>query len=162
MALRAPLVLVNGQLEQLQPGDSLAAAISGYEFESLLNGDTVPLIAGMVAYLSAAGTVKRANASALATSGGVVGLIIDPTIAIGANGNVATDGPITLTTEQWDAVITGDSASLSFGSIYYIDPTTPGNITTTPPATQGQVVVALGIAISATTLKLSVEASILL
>jgi hypothetical protein len=160
MTVRIPLVLVNGQIQQLQSGDTIVTAASTYQSMSLQNADSVSINCGMAVYMSAAGAVKRAVASSLTTCGGTIGIVLDATIASSANGNIVTEGLVTLTTTQWDAV--GGSSGLSFGSTYYIDPSTPGNITTTAPTTVGQVVVPIGVAISAVTLKVEVGEAILL
>ena len=71
-----------------------------------------------------------------------VGLVAAPAAA-GAAVNVVTAGLV--------AGFTG----LIAGSVYYLDPTTPGNLVTTKPAVVGQYVLPLGTAISSTTLALS-------
>ena len=71
-----------------------------------------------------------------------VGLVAAPAAA-GAAVNVVTGGLV--------AGFTG----LIAGSVYYLDPTTPGNLVTTKPAVVGQYVLPLGTAISSTTLALS-------
>lgn len=163
MAFRKPLVLgPNGFPQQLQNTDTLLAPVSGMDLEALLNGDSVPLVAGMVVYVSAAGTVKRANASALATCAGSLGIVCDASIAVGSTGNIAISGPVQLTVAQWDAIITGDSTGLAFGSWYFLDPSTPGNLSANPPSTVGQVVIPVGIAQDSQTLKLAFGDPILL
>lgn len=162
MTTRIPLVIVNGQIEQLQSGDSINVAASSYDAQSLQNATSGAITAGQTVYLSAAASVKLANASALSTSAGVVGMVLDASIAAGQNGNILTEGLITLTVAQWDAVITSNSTGLAFGTTYFLDPATPGNITATAPSTAGQVVVPVGVAISTTTLKFEVGTPILL
>ena len=85
----------------------------------------------------------------------------DATTAAAAIGNVATDGLMVGSTAQWDA-ITGQTGGLTFNSTYFLDPTTAGKLTTTPPSTAGQVNVLIGTAISATALDLEIQPPILL
>jgi hypothetical protein len=67
---------------------------------------------------------------------------------------VQTAGLVTLTTAQWDAVVTSESGGLSPLSIYYLSAATPGFLTRTPPATTGTFVERVGVAVSATQLQL--------
>jgi hypothetical protein len=67
----------------------------------------------------------------------------------------------TATTAQWDAV-TGGTGGLIPGSMYFLDPTTVGMLTTTAPTASGQVVVDVGRASSTTDLEISLNLSVLL
>ena len=57
-------------------------------------------------------------------------------------------GPVTLTTDQWDAVA-GTSGGLHAGTVYYLSRVTPGHIVAGAP---GVINVIIGVAISTTTL----------
>jgi hypothetical protein len=70
----------------------------------------------------------------------------------------ATAGQLTLT--DWTA-ITG-SALLTPGTTYFLDPDSPGVLTSIPPALPGQVVIALGEALSTVTFSISLGSPILL
>lgn len=107
------------------------------------------LIAGMQVYVSALGVVKRAQANASGTAR-VCGTVVDASIAPSASGTIQLSAAVTLTTAQWDAV-TGGSGGLSAGT-YYLDPTTPGQITAVAPSASGNFICVLGDALSATTL----------
>lgn len=161
MAQRKPLVIVNGEIQQLQAGDDLNVPISGVIEVSLTNDEASPVVICAPVYSDANDGFKKAKADALGTSV-VVGLVSQsPSISNGASGTVGTSGILTATTAQWDAV-TGQSGGLTFNTRYYLDPTTAGKITTTAPTTVGQSVVEIGVAISTTELKISIQKRILL
>lgn len=158
MAVRKPLVIVNGQIEQLQSGDTLDTRDTVMQ---LVNDEASPVVIGAPVYSDAAGGFKKARANAVGTSK-VIGLVADsPSIANGATGGVALDGNLTATTAEWDAVA-GTTGGLTFNTIYYLDPATAGKITPTAPTTVGQLVVEIGKALSTTDLKISIQQSILL
>ncbi|MDL2342436.1 MAG: hypothetical protein QFB87_05160 [Patescibacteria group bacterium] len=162
MALRLPLVLgADGLQQQLQSGDTISASISTASVRSVTNGESAAAITfGMAVYASAADTVKRGQANAKATAR-IAGLVYDATIAAAGVGNVAQSGILIGTTAQWDAVA-GTTGGLVFNTVYFLDPTTPGKITATPPTTVGQCVVTIGTAISTTELELQITQPILL
>lgn len=160
MSARKPLVIVNGQLEQLQAGDSLDASIAGGDRIDQTNDEATAIVIGMPVYSDANDGVKKAQANANLASR-VLGLVAATSIAAAASGSIITDGVLTATTAQWDAV-TGGSGGLSFGSYYFLDPATPGNLSAAAPTTVGQYVVQVGYAISTTELKVNIQQSILL
>jgi hypothetical protein len=161
MAARKPLVIVSGQIQQLQTGDTLNCAVSTIDASSLTNDNASTINICQAVYVKSNGHVDLAEANASGTCT-VFGLVQDTSIATSVAGNVQTDGIFTATTTQWDAVVTGESGGLTPGSIYYLDPATAGKLTTTAPTTAGQYVVQVGIAESATTMKLWFRAPILL
>jgi len=65
-----------------------------------------------------------------------------------------------ITLADWTAA-TGSSA-LTVGAAYYLDPSTPGGLTATAPTTPGQIVQQVGIALTPTTLDLSIQSGIML
>jgi hypothetical protein len=154
MATKIPLVLYNGTVSQLQAGDVL----SSYDQVAITNGDSVTMPQGTVVVSKTAGSVQRQNATALATSR-ALGLMTT-SAATSAAGTIQTDGTITLTTGQWDAVVTGESGGLTAGSTYWGDPATPGNLTATPPSTATQFLVQIGVALSATQLAIDIQSPI--
>ena len=162
MAIRSPLVIgADGLPQQLQSGDSISAATNAPSIRSVTNGESSAAITiGMPVYASAADTVKRAQANAKSTSK-LAGVVFDTTIAAAASGNIAQSGVIVATTTQWDAVA-GTTGGLSFNTLYFLDPTTAGKITATPPTTAGQCNVIVGMAISTTELELQISQPILL
>lgn len=133
MALKLPLVLTNGKIEQLQAGDQLNTSSLNFADDiPLTNGDAWIANPGAPAYISAASTfqIARANASGTAKA---IGLVAAATNA-GASGNVRKDGTLTLTTGQWDTV-TGQTGGLTAGADYFLSESASGQMTTTPPTT---------------------------
>lgn len=153
MALKKPLVINAGQIDQLQAGDTLDAPIGDVEVLTLTNDNAGSLVIGTPVYMAAADHVDKAKADAVGTVN-VIGLVLATSIATSASGVVQTDGVVVATTGQWDAV-TGGSGGLTFNTIYYLDQTTAGKITSTAPSTAGQFVKEIGIGISTTEMKLS-------
>ncbi len=153
MAIRKPLVIVGGQIEQLQSGDTLQ------EVEQLQLTADAALIAAQVVYASAADHVNKAKADS-ATTAKPIGLTTGA-ISNGAVGGVQSDGVLTLTTAEWDAAF-GTTGGLTFNTPYFLSAGTAGLGTATAPSTVGQYVVQLGIALSTTELKIAIQQSILL
>lgn len=160
MVSRKPLVIVNGQLQQLQAGDTLDAAVSEQEILNLTNGNAAPIVIGAPVYISTNDTVDLAKADASGTTK-AIGLVNQASISTSSAGSIKTSGVLTATTEQWDAVA-GTTGGLTAGTTYYLSAGTAGLITDAAPTTVGQYVVAIGEAISTTELKLNIEKPILL
>ena len=99
--------------------------------------------------------VNLAEANASGTSQ-VIALISSTTIATTASGSALIAGPFTATTAQWDAVVTGESGGLTPGTTYWLDPTTAGNLTATPPSTVTQFDTYVGVAQSSTVMILGI------
>lgn len=117
---------------------------------SMTNGQGSTINKCQVVYASTSGTIQLARADALATST-FIGLVFDTTIGAGAAGNVITNGVMTGSTAQWDA-LTGQTGGLTTNAIYYLSTATAGAITATVP-TSG-VLVQVGVALSTTQLEL--------
>lgn len=148
MAARRPLVINGGQIEQLQSSDTLDAVVSEVDIVSKENDNAGAVVIGMAVYPKTNGKIDKARANAQGTVQ-VVGLVKDASISAAATGSIQTSGVLTATTGQWDAV-TGQSGGLTAGSVYFLDPTTAGNLTTTAPTTIGQYVVRVGLALTST------------
>ena len=159
MAVRKALVIVNGQIEQLQSADSLGGPFAEIENLAQTSGESGGILAGMAVYSSAIDTVKKAEANASGTVE-IIGLVESSITGTGA-GTVQTSGVMSLTTTLWDAVA-GTTGGLGYGVVYYLDPATAGKITSTAPTTAGQYVVRIGRAISTTELVIHIEQPILL
>lgn len=153
MALRKPLVLVNGRMAQLPAGDTLDAAASEVDVVLLANGGGVSGTIGTPVYISAANTFQLARANALGTTE-VFGLIRDSAIAAAATGTIQTDGLLTATTAEWD-VITGQTGGLTPGAIYFLSGATAGKLTTTATTASGQFLIRVGQALSTLALEIS-------
>ena len=110
MAVKKPLVITNGQIQQLQAGDTI-------EHPGILNrtnNNAGAIVIGQAVYVDGAGTVDLAQADAAGTKD-VLGLVVDTTIAAAAAGGVITTGILTATTGEWDAV-TGQVGGLTSGA----------------------------------------------
>lgn len=160
MALRKPLVIIAGMVQQLPTGDTLDASAAEVDVVALTNGNASPIVIGAPVYSDSAGSVDLAQANASGTVE-VLGFVKDVSIAAAASGSIQTDGILAATTGQWDAV-TGGTGGLTSGTVYYLDPTTAGMLTSTAPSTPTQYVVRVGKAISTTEMEISVEPPILL
>ena len=155
MPLRKPLVLVSGQIQQISSSDTLDAVVSEVDIVTKANGEASAVVIGNAVYVFSGTQIKKGQANALGTSD-VLGLMKDVSVAAAASGSIQTDGILTATTVQWDAV-TGASGGLTPGSVYYLDPTTSGRLTVTAPSTVGQQVVRIGKALSTTEMDISCE-----
>jgi hypothetical protein len=160
MALRKPLVLNAGQIQQLQSADTLDAVQSGGDTLTQTNDEAGAIVIGTPVYNDANDGVKKAKADASGTKD-VVGLVRDTSITNATTGAIQISGVLSATTGQWDAVF-GTSGGLTRGTRYYLSAGTAGLGTATAPSTVGQYVVELGIAVSTTELLLSVFRPILL
>jgi hypothetical protein len=160
VALRKPLVVVSGQVQQLPAGDTLDALVSEKDMLSLTNGESTAMVICTPVYISGVNTCKKAQANAAGTAG-VVGLCATVSAAAGASSSVQSDGVLSATTAQWDAVA-GTTGGLAFGTLYYLDPATAGKIAATAPSTTGQYVQPVGRALSTVDLEITIGASVLL
>ena len=162
MTTRVPLVMgSDGLPQQLQSGDNISVAASTYTSRSLTNAESsAAIVIGAPVYASAADAMKRAQANAKSTCK-VAGLGLDASTAAAGVGNIITGGILVATTTQWDAVA-GTTGGLTFGTYYFVDPTTAGKITSTVPTTVGQCVTLVGLAISTTELELDIQPPVLL
>jgi hypothetical protein len=149
-----PLVLVSGQPQQLQAGDTLDATTTEVEVISCTAG-AGDIVIGNPVYISADSTIIKAKADAVGTTG-VIGFAKESKTA-GAATIVQTAGVVTLTTGQWDT-IAGTTGGLIFNTVYYLSGATAGLITATAP-TSGYVL-ELGRAVSTTSLKINIHQAI--
>lgn len=150
MALKKPLAMYGGDVKQLQAGDTVDGAVSNPTFTAT-NANVGAITIGQPVYISAAGSVDEAQANAIGTAK-VEGLVKDASIAAAASGSIQYGG--VLDSADWTAVI--GSANLTAGSAYFLDPTSPGQLTTTAPTTAGQFAVFVGRALSTTELLIEV------
>jgi hypothetical protein len=153
MSLKKPLVLNAGQIEQLQSGDTLDANISEVDVVSMSNGEASSITICQAVYVSDANEVGLGKADAAGTAK-LLGLVQATSIEAAASGSIQTDGILSATTGQWDAV-TGETGGLTANSTYYLSAATGGDLTSTPPSTG--YVVRVGLAISTTEMDISIE-----
>jgi hypothetical protein len=160
MALRKPLVVNSGEVQQLQSGDTLDAPQAGGDDVTMTNGNAGALVIGTPVYVSGNNTVDKAKADASGTSKGF-GCMVPVSTGAATPGAVRRDGVLAATTGQWDT-ITGGAGGLVANTEYYLDPATAGKLTSTPPSTVGQYLVKIGRGISTTELDIAIEDRILL
>lgn len=156
MAIKKPLVITAGQIQQLQSGDY----INTEEIPQYTNGESSPIVIGTPVYVSSADTVKKAKADAVGTKD-VIGLVYDASITNGVAGGVILNNVLTATTTQWDAVA-GTTGGLTAGTTYFLSPATAGLLTETAPTAVGQYVVPVGIGLSTTEMKIVIKTIVLL
>lgn len=103
-------------------------ALDGTIIPPLFNGDSVPLTQGMVVrqVASAPNTVVRAQADTTGNATGVLGVIVD--------GSVAPGGPVVVQTDGRRPVALVSGLTPSTGQFLYLSSATPGYATTTQPA----------------------------
>jgi hypothetical protein len=160
MTLRKPLVIISGQIQQLAAADTLDALVSEKDMLSLSNGEASAIVIGTPVYVSASATCRKAQANAAGTTF-AIGLVATVSVAAAALGSVQSDGVLTATTAQWDAVA-GTTGGLAFGTLYFVDAANAGKITATATTTAGQDVAPIGRALSATDLEITIAPTILL
>jgi hypothetical protein len=158
MAAKKPQVITNGQIQQLQAGDTLDASANEVDVVSMTNANAGSIVIGAPVYVSAAGSVDLAKADAAGTVE-ILGLVKSTSITTSESGIIQTDGILTASTAQWDAAA-GTTGGLSAGAVYYLDPDTAGLLTDTAPTTAGDFVVRVGVALSTTDLDISVSAPV--
>lgn len=160
MALKKPLVISSGEIQQLQSTDTLDAPQSGGDVLVQTNDEAGTIVIGAPVYNDAADGVKKAKGDASGTSK-PIGLVYDASIANATPGKILTSGVLSATTGQWDT-ITGGSGGLTFGTKYYLSAATAGLLTSTAPSAVGQYVVEVGIAVSTTEMLVNIRQRILL
>lgn len=161
MALRSPIVLINGRLSQIPAGDTLSAVVSEVDSFNLTNGNASAIVICSPVYLTGvADTCNLARADASGTAD-TFALVSATSIAAAASGAVQTDGFFTATTAQWDA-ITGQTGGLTPAAAYFLSAATAGRLTTTAPTATGQFCCYVGKAISSTVLEISLDRAIAL
>lgn len=159
MPLQRPLKIdtTTGEITRFGPNDF----INEVDFVTVTNNTGGALVKGTPVYVTTtADEVEKAQANALATAR-VLGLVADDSIADAATGAVLTDGRLSATTGQWDAV-TGETGGLTPGAKYYLSATTAGMLTQTPPTADGHVIAPILTAKSATEAEISIGTRIVL
>lgn len=131
-------------------GSSPSSAVEGTQ-STLTNNQGSTINICQAVYSDTSGTVKLAQANAVGTLR-FTGFVLDTTISSAASGNIRTNGVMTATTTQWNAV-TGQGSGLTVNAKYYLSNTTAGNITTTLPTTN--YLVYIGKALSTTQMQLN-------
>lgn len=151
MAIKKPLVLTNGEIEQLQSGDTIDVQPDSYEATF-----TSTVIAGEPVYIDGGSSVDQAQANASATSD-VAGLAATAVTAA-STGTVIFNGTVTLTTLEWDAVA-GTTGGLTAGAKYFLSDSTAGRLVEqgSIPTVAGRFVVEVGEALDSTDLLVQIR-----
>ncbi len=150
MAVKKAIVITNGQLEQLQTGDRLDLG----NIITKTNNSGGAMVIGNAVYINGANALlARANAQSTIR---VAGLVINTSVADGNPADILTDGILTATTGQWDA-ITGQVGGLTVGADYFLSAATAGLLTITAPTTAGEFVLRVGHALSATEFEIEIQ-----
>jgi len=152
MAKKKPLVITNGLIEQLQPGDRLDLSRSVSKVNNTggtLNIATPVYVTGGNANPAQADTISTSRVSGFTTE----------TVADTDPVDVQTDGLLIATTGEWDAV-TGQTGGLTEGTTYYLSEATAGQMTVNAPTVDGDIVVPLGQALSSTEFEIEIGAPI--
>jgi hypothetical protein len=148
MAKQKPLVVVNGQIQRLQPGDQIDLSNSVPKNND--TGNTIPIGTPVIA---SSGNAILAQANAQSTIR-VAGLAAET-----ANDNtsfeVLADGILTASMGEWD-VITGETGGLSEGLDYFLSEETAGELSVIAPDEQGEFVVRVGFALSPTEMEVEI------
>lgn len=155
MALKKPLVISSGQVQQLQSGDTLDAPVSAIDVITATNSNAGAIVIGSPVYPDGNDSVDLGKADASGTVE-LLGLVRTVSIGIAGSGEIQTDGVLAATTGQWDTAA-GTTGGLTAGTIYYLDPSTAGKLTDTAPSTAGQYVVRVGLATSTTEMEITIE-----
>jgi len=150
MAIKKPLVITNGNIERLQPGDSL-------DLERTVTKTANGALPIATPVYTQGGNATPAQADSQPTTR-VIGLVqaaaadTDPV-------EVQVDGIVEALSTEWDAV-TGETGGLTEGAQYYLSADTAGQLTQTAPDAFGEFVVPVGVALSATEMDVEIGAPI--
>ena len=150
---------VNKQVEntadgyKFPDGSVQLTANARVEYEAQADAD---IKAGQVLNLKGSGHVGLARADALATAN-ISGLAKADCLATFSCVFISDSA---LTLEDWTEIV--GSAELTVGTIYYLDPSVAGHLTTTAPTTIGQYVIKIGMAIAVDTLDIEIGQKILI
>lgn len=153
MTIKKPLVNYSGKIDELHAGDLISGDTTGFTGN---NQNASPITMGQPVYKKS--TTNQVDlASATDDTKNCIGFVGETSIANAANGYIQTSESITLA--DWTSI--AGSASLTPGALYFLD-TTAGKITSTAPATSGNITQIIGKAVSATELLLTIRERILL
>lgn len=152
MAVQKPLVIINGQVQQIPAGDTMSAASAEVGVLSKVASSTTMVI-GCPVYAASATQVEKAAANT-SNSSRVIGLMQSVSTGVGVAGYVQIDGVLSATTGQWDAIC-GTTGGLTFNVAYYLS-ATAGLLTSTAPAASGNYVKKIGIGLSTTEMMIQI------
>lgn len=144
-----PIVIINGEMQELPSNYTLDAAVSEVDVVSRVNdeGSTMPILSPV--YVNDADGVMLARANNDSTRK-VLGLA-KAAINAAASGSIQVNGIISGTAGEWDAVVAESIPSgLTPNTDYFLSSSTAGLLTSTAPTGAGNWVVKVIRALSAT------------
>ncbi len=153
MSFKRPLALYGGKTKELMPGDQIQYEVDSY---SLTNKEasTIPKLALVK---PGTGNLECLLANADSSANGYAIGFATEAIAADAQGVIQTDGILTATVSEWDAMVEGGSPTgLTPGAIYYLSKAEAGKIASVPPTAPG-VVARVGRALSTTDLDINLD-----
>lgn len=149
MAVKKPIVITAGQLEQIQTGDTIDLG----NIVSRNNNEAGAMVVGNIVYITGV-NAQLAQADAQSTIR-VAGIVV--TGAAAANPvDIQTEGIVTLSTGEWDAVA-GTTGGLTPGATLFLSAAAAGEGTETAPTVAGEFVLRVGHALSATELEIDIQ-----
>jgi len=162
MTVREPLVIINGQIQQLPSGDTINGTPPAGSDTVIVatNNQGSTINKCMAVYLDVADSVKLASANGAAATK-FFGFVDDDDIGTGNTGNIRYSGIMTGNTAQWDAV-TGETGGLVANQVYYLSSTDSGNTVNAAPTAASKYVVPVGIGINETDLLIYQRSTVLL
>jgi hypothetical protein len=157
MAVRKPLVIKNGQIQQLQAGDmltgqNLSIDLTNSSGSVTVNKCTPVYIVSDGQFFTSINTSEAPHRA--------VGFAAE-TIGPSTTGPVQLIGVLEATQAEWNTV-TGGTGGLGPGLTYYIDTGSPNVLTSVPTSTDSQYVKKVGIAATDTQLIIDPDISVLL
>ena len=167
-SLASTMVLTDSAIAVKAYSESITDAITFVDTETISGGRmalhppdvtatfTSTTSKGMAVYVDGANTVDLAQADAESTSL-VIGLATEA-VSAGGVSTYLTEGQV----EQSDWTAVTSSATLVTGATYYLSTATAGGLTTTPPSTDGDIVVRVGTALSTTEMDIEIAQPVLL
>jgi hypothetical protein len=134
------------------PDRPLRADVGAQPFIADHEGATAAHVGQPVTVTDTVPTIGVTTVTAAPPGSPVAGVII--TLNDDDSVTVLPCGITSMTTVQWDVVVTGGSGGLARGSAYYADPATPGKLTPTKPTASSTFVTRVGIGINPNTMLL--------
>lgn len=147
MATKKPIVITDGQLEQLQTGDTIDLG----NVVTRNNGNAGAMIVGQIVYITGV-NCDLAQADSQSTIR-VAGLVVTGG-ATATPVSIKTEGIVTLTTGEWDAVA-GTTGGLTPGETLFLSEAVAGDGKETAPTTG--FILRVGHALSATELEIDIQ-----
>ncbi len=150
---KKPLALYSGKVKELLPGDQIQ-----YEADTFsLTNKEASTITKLSLVKPGTGNLECLLALADSSANGYAIGFATQDMAPDAQGVVQTDGILTASVSEWDAIIEGGSPTgLTPGAIYYLSKTDAGKIVSVAPTSPG-VVGRVGRALSTTDLDINID-----